>query len=105
MKHRLPESDNRNLTVPDRARTEFPSANRGCQIANNYTATYLASESLRDTTCDRTTISIDSKSIQKLPNNHKTLLASFTPNEQVRVIKLLKLSGDNNIIIVDNNFY
>ena len=93
-KHTLPESDSRNLTAPDSARTEFPGANREYRIANSYTATCLASESLRDTKNDRPTVSVDSTTIQKLPNNHHTLLATFTPGEQLRVVELLKLYTD-----------
>ena len=35
-----------------------------------------------------------SANIQRLPDNHEALLATFPPNEQMKVIELLKLHQD-----------
>jgi hypothetical protein len=35
-----------------------------------------------------------SANIQRLPDNHKALLATFPPSEQMKVIELLKLHQD-----------
>ena len=39
-------------------------------------------------------VQICSANIQKLPNNHKALLATFPPSEQLKIIELLKLHSD-----------
>jgi hypothetical protein len=39
---------------------------------------------LKDTQYDHKTISIESTSIQKSPNNYQTLMATFIPGEQLR---------------------
>jgi hypothetical protein len=71
--------------------------NQARESARNSSVDYRNNQapgSARDSEYGYSDAKICSANIQKLPDNHKALLATFTPSEQLKVIELLKLHSD-----------